>query len=99
MFNIVQLVIIFRDPNFFHGSYVIWTNDYLEIIGVLLSTIWISGRNVGTQRTHSALPVAFPGSTSSAGELALSSMVSPCMELSEGLEVKGERDDSRKGMV
>ncbi|KAJ7278118.1 hypothetical protein C8J57DRAFT_1060122 [Mycena rebaudengoi] len=43
MLSLVQLIFLFRDPNFLDGSYVFLTNCYVAIIGVLLATIWVAG--------------------------------------------------------
>ena len=40
--SIVQLVFIFRDPNFFQLAYIYGINSFVDIIGVLLATIWTS---------------------------------------------------------
>ena len=40
--SIVQLVFIFRDPDFLKVSYIFLTNSFVEIIGVLLATVWTS---------------------------------------------------------
>ncbi|KAI0705616.1 hypothetical protein C8Q76DRAFT_630340 [Earliella scabrosa] len=87
IFNIVQLVFIFRDPNFVHGTYVLYCNTYLEIIGVLLATIWVSGTNSGSTRLtnagHPPMPVALPsGDMLSTPEFAPPSTVTSCIELS-----------------
>ncbi|PIL26386.1 hypothetical protein GSI_12143 [Ganoderma sinense ZZ0214-1] len=43
IFDVAQLVLIFRNPNYVEGSYVIIVNSYVSILGVLFSTIWASG--------------------------------------------------------
>ncbi|KAI1795244.1 hypothetical protein LXA43DRAFT_882068 [Ganoderma leucocontextum] len=43
IFDVAQLVLIFRDPNYVEGFYVISVNSYVSILGVLFSTIWASG--------------------------------------------------------
>ena len=40
--SIIQLVFIFRDPDFLKGTYIYVTNCFVEIIGVLLATVWTS---------------------------------------------------------
>ncbi|KAI0751545.1 hypothetical protein C8Q80DRAFT_1098839, partial [Daedaleopsis nitida] len=40
--NVVQLVVVFRDRNFTHGTYILSINIYVEIIGVLFATLWCS---------------------------------------------------------
>ena len=87
IFNIVQLVFIFRDPDFMHGTYVLYCNTYLEIIGVLLATIWVSGTDSGSTRHSNVgrppMPVALPDrDTLSTPEFAPPSTVTSCIELS-----------------
>ncbi|KAI0323312.1 hypothetical protein GY45DRAFT_1264816 [Cubamyces sp. BRFM 1775] len=48
---LVQLVYIFRDSNFLHGTYVFFINIYVQIIGVLLATIWSTGTRQNLGRT------------------------------------------------
>ena len=43
IFDIAQLILIFRDSDFVDGSHVITANSYVAILGVLFSTIWASG--------------------------------------------------------
>ncbi|KAI0324822.1 hypothetical protein GY45DRAFT_1331127 [Cubamyces sp. BRFM 1775] len=43
LLNIIQLWYIFRDKNFFHGTYVYFVNVHVQIIGALLATIWSAG--------------------------------------------------------
>ena len=43
MLNLIQLIFIFRDSNYFHGSCVYVVNTYVQIIGVLLTTVWCTG--------------------------------------------------------
>ncbi|KAI1787117.1 hypothetical protein LXA43DRAFT_1098606 [Ganoderma leucocontextum] len=45
IFDIAQLILIFRDPDYMGGSYVVTVNSYISILGVLFSTIWASGSN------------------------------------------------------
>ncbi|KAM5531181.1 hypothetical protein V8D89_015151 [Ganoderma adspersum] len=52
LFNIAEIVIIFTDPNFFHGATVVTVNCYVTIIGVLLATIWAQGSKGGRLRKH-----------------------------------------------
>jgi hypothetical protein len=40
--SIVQLVFIFRNPDFLKVAYIFVTNCFVEIIGVLLATVWTS---------------------------------------------------------
>ncbi|KAF9049304.1 hypothetical protein BDZ89DRAFT_1108257 [Hymenopellis radicata] len=41
--SLAQVIFAFRDSSFLHGSYILITNIYIEIIGVLLATVWASG--------------------------------------------------------
>ncbi|KAI0691630.1 hypothetical protein C8Q76DRAFT_758730 [Earliella scabrosa] len=43
IFNVAQLVLIFCDDDIVHGVYVLEVSVYVEIIGVLLATLWCSG--------------------------------------------------------
>ncbi|KAF8189771.1 hypothetical protein K438DRAFT_1763420 [Mycena galopus ATCC 62051] len=43
LLSLIQLIFLFRDPKFLDGTYVFLTNCYVEIIGVLLATIWVAG--------------------------------------------------------
>ena len=43
MLNVAQIIFIFRDRNFIDGTYILMVNNYVEIIGVLLATLWCSG--------------------------------------------------------
>ena len=44
IFNVVLIILVFRQPDFLHGSYIIYTNNYAQIIGVLLATVFVAGR-------------------------------------------------------
>ncbi|KAJ6613934.1 hypothetical protein B0H10DRAFT_2269227 [Mycena sp. CBHHK59/15] len=54
MLSLVQLIFLFRDPSFLDGTYVFLTNCYVEIIGVLLATIWVAGSHWSEQHNFSA---------------------------------------------
>nr|GAT56739.1 predicted protein [Mycena chlorophos] len=55
MFSIAQIIIVFRDDDFFIGAYLFVTNLYIEIIGVLMATIWAAkGRTVATSGSQSS---------------------------------------------
>ncbi|KAJ6623566.1 hypothetical protein B0H10DRAFT_2010538 [Mycena sp. CBHHK59/15] len=43
LLSIIQLVFRFRDPSYLDGTYVFLTNNYVEIVGVLLATVWAAG--------------------------------------------------------
>ena len=40
--SIIQLVFILHNPNFLKAGYIYVTNSFVEIIGVLLATVWAS---------------------------------------------------------
>ncbi|KAJ6593198.1 hypothetical protein B0H19DRAFT_920797, partial [Mycena capillaripes] len=43
LLGLVELIFVFRDSNFVNGSHVVLTNVYVQIIGVLMATIWVAG--------------------------------------------------------
>ncbi|KAJ7157788.1 hypothetical protein C8R46DRAFT_1112969 [Mycena filopes] len=51
LLSLVQLIFVFRNPNFLDGTYVFFTNCYVEIIGVLLATIWVAGGHWSEQNS------------------------------------------------
>jgi hypothetical protein len=70
--SIFQLVFIFRNPNFLKVAYIYVTNGFVEIIGVLLATIWTSSSHwsdsTGTVRgtTVESIPHIAPKNAASA---------------------------------
>ena len=67
IFDIAQLILIFRDPEHMEGSYVVVVNSYISILGVLFSTIWASGTNrmgEGSSTDYSLRPPTNSYSTS-----------------------------------
>ena len=70
--SIVQLVFIFRDPDFLKVSYIFLTNSFVEIIGVLLATVWTSSShwsdstNTVRRTTVGSIPRFAPKSAASA---------------------------------
>ncbi|PFH45064.1 hypothetical protein AMATHDRAFT_10086 [Amanita thiersii Skay4041] len=61
LLSIAQLIFVFRDPDFVPGVIVLLINDYVEIIGVLLATVWVAGThwsedNMKTGGTSTTLP-------------------------------------------
>ncbi|KAF7303031.1 hypothetical protein MKEN_01266400 [Mycena kentingensis (nom. inval.)] len=54
IFSIVQTIVAFRNHNFFIGAYLFVSNIYLEIIGVVLATIWVSWRTSTGEATVEA---------------------------------------------
>ncbi|KAJ7157797.1 hypothetical protein C8R46DRAFT_958768 [Mycena filopes] len=51
LLSLVQLIFVFRNPSFLDGTYVFFTNAYVEIIGVLLATIWVAGGHWSEQNS------------------------------------------------
>ncbi|KAI0324823.1 hypothetical protein GY45DRAFT_1375250 [Cubamyces sp. BRFM 1775] len=43
LLTFIQLVFVFRDDDFLHGTYVFFVNVHVQILGVLLATIWSTG--------------------------------------------------------
>ncbi|KAI0351191.1 hypothetical protein OH77DRAFT_1429988 [Trametes cingulata] len=43
LLNLAQLIFSFRDSSFLHGTYIFLVNNFVQIIGVLLATIWSTG--------------------------------------------------------
>ena len=41
--TLVQLVFVFCDRDWFHGSYVFIVNTHIQIVGVIMATIWCTG--------------------------------------------------------
>ena len=70
--SIFQLVFIFRNSDFFKISYIFMTAAFVEIIGVLLATIWASSSHwsdsTGTVRgaTVESIPRFTPKNAASA---------------------------------
>ncbi|KAH9478635.1 hypothetical protein JR316_0009092 [Psilocybe cubensis] len=61
--SIIQLIMLFRDPNFLKGSYIFLTNDYVEIVGVLLATVWASTSHWTDQNSSDISSKSYGGST------------------------------------
>jgi hypothetical protein len=43
--NICSIVLIAVDPSFVNGSYVLLSNNYVAILGVVFATIWTNRQN------------------------------------------------------
>ncbi len=43
LLNLVQIIFAFSEASFENTSYVLTVNNYVQIIGVLLATIWTTG--------------------------------------------------------
>ncbi|KAI1795253.1 hypothetical protein LXA43DRAFT_1090903 [Ganoderma leucocontextum] len=75
IFNVVLIILAFRDANFLEGSYILYTNNYVEIIGVLLATIWATGTHDGGKGESSANRLGYNQSEASyATHVALQSV-------------------------
>ncbi|KAF9448445.1 hypothetical protein P691DRAFT_775406 [Macrolepiota fuliginosa MF-IS2] len=51
--NIASIVLIARDPSFINGSYILLTNNYVAIIGVVFATIWTRKQNWNNEERSS----------------------------------------------
>lgn len=45
MMNISQIILIASDRSFTNGSYVLLSNNYVAILGVVFATIWTNKQN------------------------------------------------------
>ncbi|KAG7093929.1 hypothetical protein E1B28_007564 [Marasmius oreades] len=43
LLSLAQLIFAFRDSSYLDGGYIFLTNNYVEIIGVLMATVWVAG--------------------------------------------------------
>jgi len=43
--NIASIILIATDPSFVNGSYILLSNNYVAIIGVVFATIWTRRQN------------------------------------------------------
>jgi hypothetical protein len=43
--NFAQIFFISTDRSFLHGTYILLTNNFVSIIGVVFATVWTSGRS------------------------------------------------------
>ena len=65
IFTLAQLVLVFRAGPFLDGAYLLLVKSYVEILGVLLATIWSSGTksemlaSPGTTGQSSGSPLRF----------------------------------------
>ena len=83
----MQLIFVFRDANFLLGSYVYIVNTYVQIIGVLLATIWCTGTrwyeegDLGKERAFRTVKFAHSqNSTQTGSEIARDGII-PIYEL------------------
>lgn len=51
--SIIQLILLFHDPSYLKGAYIFMANDYVEIIGVLLATVWTTSKHWTDKHTTS----------------------------------------------
>ena len=42
IFDLALLIIAFRDASFLDGTYVLMVSNYVDVVGVLLATIWLT---------------------------------------------------------
>jgi hypothetical protein len=52
--NIASIILIATDPSFIDGSYILLSNNYVAILGVVFATIWTnksSWNRVGDEKT------------------------------------------------
>ncbi|PIL26381.1 hypothetical protein GSI_12138 [Ganoderma sinense ZZ0214-1] len=89
LFNIAEIVMIFTDPNFFHGATVVTVNCYVTIIGVLLATIWAQGSKGGRLRKH-AVDYSYDPSTT---VLASVEFARPQGGMDEDADEDGDEDE------
>lgn len=47
IFNITLIAMVFSEHDSVLGSYLVVTNNYVQIIGVLLATVFVAGRQGG----------------------------------------------------
>lgn len=90
MLNLVQLIYVFRDPEFLHGTYIFFVNNYVQIIGVLLATVWSSGTQWSEQssRERSSAEIKFVSGTASGMSTETSVTMDSAMDSQEQLRVK-----------
>ncbi|PIL26399.1 hypothetical protein GSI_12156 [Ganoderma sinense ZZ0214-1] len=62
IFDVAQLVLIFRDPDYVEGACIISVNSYVSVLGVLFSTIWAGSSSSSSAARPRDMP---PGSSSS----------------------------------
>ncbi|PFH45066.1 hypothetical protein AMATHDRAFT_72036 [Amanita thiersii Skay4041] len=90
LLSIAQLIFVFRDPDFVDGSLVLLVNDYVEIVGVLLATVWVAGAHwssdhikVSSERSLSLPPMHFASTPLSLSTRNNSSSMSTESELED----------------
>ena len=80
LLNLVALIFMFRDPNFLNGTYVYTVSTYVQIIGVILATIWCNGTSrYGSDDEGSRRPevtsIQFAFSSRETGEASLTESI------------------------
>ena len=73
---------MFRDPNFLNGTYVYTVSTYVQIIGVILATIWCNGTSrygsddKGSRRPEvTSIQFAFKFSSRETGDASLTESI------------------------
>ena len=54
IFNLAQIILAFRDPDYLQIVYVFFVNIYVSIVGALLATVWCSSAQWSASDEHSA---------------------------------------------
>ncbi|KAF9487796.1 hypothetical protein BDN71DRAFT_1404265 [Pleurotus eryngii] len=91
--SLCQLIFIFRDPDYLKGTYIFLTNDYVEIVGVLLATVWQAGThwaddNSAPRSTVSSLPtVRFRSAATSREQTGANSIASMPTRVDDASEI------------
>lgn len=59
-FNIAQVVVMYRSSSAITASYLMWTNIYVSIVGVVYATVWSHATNPETKVMHDTAPYESP---------------------------------------
>jgi len=59
-FNIAQVVVMYRTSSAITASYLMWTNIYVSIVGVVYATVWSHVTSSGPSTTHTPATFASP---------------------------------------
>ncbi len=91
MLNLTQLIYVFRDLEFLHGTYIFLVNNYVQIIGVLLATVWSSGTQWSQQAASQEPAVAeirFALAIASGQSMETAVTMDSAMDSEERFEIK-----------
>ncbi|OJT12738.1 hypothetical protein TRAPUB_10715 [Trametes pubescens] len=91
MLNLTQLIYVFRDPEFLHGTYIFLVNNYVQIVGVLLATVWSSGTQWSQQAASQEPAVAeirFASAIASGQSMETAVTMDSAMDSEERFEIK-----------